>query len=103
MNRFKNMPDISPSEYHGMLSFETSERYATVTVSFKTRTLTVRGGDIRGDKHPAGSYSAVDLSPPQAAGHVMRALGVDHHEDHWADIHDTVHSFRIRRLRDKQW
>ena len=52
MTKAKDMPDISPSEYHGMLSFETSERYATVTVSFKTRTPTVRGGDIRGAKHP---------------------------------------------------
>ena len=76
----------------GSLVFETSDggRYAIATLLASNYKLRVRGGNANNTQQLGADIVEDNLQVPEAAGVVMRSLGLPHNEDRWCQILDVI-------------
>ena len=76
----------------GSLVFETSDggRYAIATLMASNYKIRVVGGDSNNTQQLGADIFEDDLDAPEAAGVVMKALGIQHNEDTWCKMLDAL-------------
>ena len=85
---------------YGSLVFETSDggRYAIATLMASNYTLRIVGGDSNNTQQLGADIVEDDLHAREAAGVVMRALGLPHNEDRWCKILDALQEHADERV-----
>jgi len=84
----------------GALVFESDNggRYATADVMASNYTLLVRGGDANSMEQVGSDIHRSNLCARESAGVIMTALGIEHDEDTWCEIHATLEIFVSKRV-----
>ena len=84
----------------GSLVFETSDggRYAIATLMASNYTLRIVGGDSNNMEQLGADINEDDLHAPEAAGVVMKALGILHNEDRWCKILDALQEYADEKV-----